>query len=251
MYPFRLKYLRLKNRVFKVLVKLNAKINPDGIKVFLFHDVVSDASMVKNEFIISKSSFQKFITFQLSTGNKALSYKELSEAVSGNTKQKNNSFIITFDDAYQSVFIDAFPFLKKNNIPFIVFITVELIDKPDYLTSRQIVELSKDKLCTIGSHGFKHSVFRKLSSEEVEEELVKSKQYLETLINKPVEIFAFPYGHVITCSYKNIKQLKQSEYLFSFSAITGNLNQAWITSKYFLPRININEKIVETILQKK
>ena len=90
-------------------------------------------------------------------------------------------------------------------------------------------------------------MFRYLSNSEIEKELNESKYFLENMINKPIYCFAFPYGRLVECSVKNISALKKSDYSFSFSAVPGNLNQSWLSSIHFLPRINIDEKIVNNM----
>jgi len=40
---------------------------------------------------------------------------------------KNNKLIITFDDAYRNVYTNAYPLLKKNKIPAVLFITTGFV----------------------------------------------------------------------------------------------------------------------------
>ena len=47
---------------------------------------------------------------------------------------------------------------------------------------------------SIQSHGASHRPFSKLSLPEQEEELTRSKTALEANLEKPVEVFAYPYG---------------------------------------------------------
>lgn len=244
MKPLKLKYVRLINKIFSIIIGVFQRLNPDGAKVFMFHDILDDRFAVKNELELSCSSFTKFIQIQLQKGYHPNSFIELRNYLVKKKKLEKQSFIITFDDAFESVYTIAHPILTSYKIPFIVFITIELIGKPNYLSEEQIVALSKDPLCTIGSHGYRHVIYRNLLLYQVKEELNKSKQVLEQLTNLPVRVLSFPYGYLVACSVENIMQVKKSGYLFSFSSITGSLNQSWITSKYFIPRINVDEKLV-------
>jgi len=250
MVPYKLRVIRELNRWYTFVLKLTGYYTPNASKVFLFHDIVDNISDVKSPFTISLNSFKRFLLFQISIGNHSITFIELTNMILQKEKKRNNTFIVTFDDANESVYSKAYPFLKLYNIPFIVFITKELIGKPDFLSKEQIIELSKDNLCTIASHGCHHSMFRYLSEQEVENELIESKFFLQKLLNKPVECFAFPYGRFVECSLKNVKQLKRSDYLFSFSAIAGTLKQSWFSSLYFLPRINVDERLVLKVKRK-
>ena len=199
--------------------------------------------MVKNEYIISETSFKKFLAHQLTEKAEPLHLREIVEYLKRKDKNSAGRFAITFDDVFESVFTRAYPILKTFNIPFILFITVDLLDKPDYLSREQLLTLAKDPLCSVGSHGCHHVVFRKLSGADTAMELTESKKVLENLINKPVEVFAYPYGTTVTVSVKNVRQLRKSVYKFAFSALPGSLNLQWFTSRFFLPRINVDEAI--------
>ena len=244
MIDFKLKYIRLLKRFYNYALSLLYWLNPSGPKVYLFHAIVEDIKLVNNEYIISETSFNKFLNQQLAYGAQPLHLHEIEESLEGEDKNSAGRFAITFDDVYESFFTRAYPILKTLKIPFILFIAVELLDEPDYLTREQLLILSEDPLCTIGSHGYHHTVFRQLSPARVETELIESKKFLENLINRPVEAFAFPYGTVVTVSARNVRQLSKSVYKFGFSAIPGSLNQQWFTSRFFLPRINVDEEII-------
>jgi peptidoglycan/xylan/chitin deacetylase (PgdA/CDA1 family) len=215
--------------------------------VYLFHDIVQDKSEVKSKFSLSVESFERFLNNQINSGKISFSFEELKNCITAKKKVKNR-FIISFDDANKSVLLKAYPILKKLNIPFIIFITIELIGKENFLSESQIKQLLEDPLCTLGSHGCHHKMFRYLSDKDVRKELSESKKYLESTFERHIETFAFPYGRIVECSSKNIQQVSKSDYIFSFSAIAGNLNSIWITRKYFLPRINVDEKLVDEAL---
>jgi len=249
MVSLKLRLIREFNRIYTHTLKILYRIKPYSSRIFLFHDVVEDVSQVKNKFTISQHSFESFLLYQLSKGNHPNTFEELSNIIFKKKRSSDSSFIVSFDDANESVFTIAYPFLREHQIPFIIFITKDLIGKPNFLNENQIRLLSQDSLCTVGSHACHHIMFRYLSVKEAEKELTKSQEYLENLLNVPVKSFAFPYGRLIECSFKNIKTLQQSSYHFAFSAITGTLNQGWVSSKYFLPRINVDEKIARRVVE--
>ena len=247
MVSFKLRIIREQNRLYSFALQLFDCLQANGSRVFLFHDIVDEMLFVKTKFVISRASFECFLKYQLSKGFHANTFDELTRIIQGNKKKQDNSFMVTFDDANESVFIKAYPFLKLHNIPFIVFITETLIGNPGYLNKDQVMALANDPLCTIGSHGCHHGIFRNLTLKEMDRELTDSRSFLEELTQKPVTCFAFPYGRIVECSVANVKQLKNSGYSFSFSAIAGSLNLSWLSSNYFLPRINVDEKSVKKI----
>ena len=151
-------------------------------------------------------------------GKHANTFEELTQ-ITLKGYNRPNSFTITFDDANESVYTKAYPFLKAHSIPFIVFITKELIGKPNFLSKEQIVEMANDSLCTIGSHALQHKMFRYMTANAVLIEYNESRIYLQQLTGQSIDCFAFPYGRLVEVSCKNIKLLEQTSYKFAFSAI--------------------------------
>jgi len=62
------------------------------------------------------------------------------------------------------------------------------------MTTKQIKELSASSFANIGAHGHYHNDLARINIHDVANELAFSKQYLENIIQKPVNSFAFPYG---------------------------------------------------------
>lgn len=239
----KLRIIREKNRVYNIIIPILSKLYPESLEVYVFHDMLDRKEDVKSKFFISQESFEKFLINQLQNNKRAISNNELTNMVLGKQPIEKNTFFVTFDDCYEGVYTKAYPFLKANNISFIIYITQELIGREKYLKQDQIIEMSKDPLCKVGSHGCNHFMFRYLTTKETIDQLERSKQFLETLTNLPVNSFAFPYGRIVECSSKNIKVLSKSVYDFAFSGISGNINLKWLTSRFYLPRIIVDEKL--------
>lgn len=63
------------------------------------------------------------------------------------------------------------------------------------LTNTEIQTLAQHPLITIGVHGLYHIDWTILSEEDCIKELTLCKDYLENLIQKPINGIAFPFGH--------------------------------------------------------
>lgn len=243
MIPIKLRLIREKNRLYTNILSLLSKIKV-GPEVYIFHDIVSEKEDVKSEFALSQTSFEVFLIKQIQKGRKPMTFHQLSQQIEGKVPKNNNSFYISFDDCNTSVYTRAYPFLKQHNIPFILFITQNLIGKNNFLTAEQIMLMAKDPLCTIGSHAVNHKMFRYFTPEESKNEYELSRRYLQQLTGQAIDCFAFPYGRRVEVSSQNIKQLQETDYKFAFSAIAGNLNLQWLSGKYYLPRVNVSERLV-------
>lgn len=193
----------------------------------------------KNAFELTTESFEHMMRFLCDNGWHAMTQEEL---IRGQWTRK--SYYLTFDDIYDTVYTEAYPLLKTLNIPFTVFITKDLIDKPGYIASAHLKELANDTLCSIGAHGLQHCVFRNLSGNEALHQFETGRQWLEEQLGRTVKTFAFPYGRIVEVSQHNRRQVRNAGYEMVFSAIEGTLHSSWITGRYFLPRVNVSECFV-------
>ena len=70
--------------------------------------------------------------------------------------KKNKEILITIDDAFLSFYLEAWPYIKKNKIPFILFVSTEPVGKKGYMTWEQIKEVEAEEFTVIGHHSHSH-----------------------------------------------------------------------------------------------
>ena len=69
-----------------------------------------------------------------------------------NKPKTEKKILITIDDGFKSFYNEAWPYLKENKIPFILFVSTEPVGKNGYMTWDEIKEvegLNLDLLDTI------------------------------------------------------------------------------------------------------
>jgi peptidoglycan/xylan/chitin deacetylase (PgdA/CDA1 family) len=136
--------------------------------------------------------------------------------------------VITFDDGLRSVIDNALPILKKYNIPATFFIPTGYIGKiadwenkshqerysESVITKEDIANLPY-KIISVGSHTISHKDLTNLSENEILNEIKHSKDTLESILNKKIEMLSFPYG-----AYNSeISQLaRKNEYIYILSS---------------------------------
>ena len=105
---------------------------------------------------------------------------------------------LTFDDGFKDNYDTALPLLAKYNIPATIFISTDIIQKnyKSFLSWDNIKEMSKNNLISFGSHGCIHAALTSLEKNDIEYELIFSKDEIESKIDKKVDLFAYPYGMV-------------------------------------------------------
>lgn len=163
-----------------------------------------------------------------------------------NWEKEQDFFALTIDDVPENFYHNAYPLLKEAGIQFTLFVNVLLLGKEEFITREQLVEMSKNELCTIGSHGVGHGEFALLNKEQALRDLQDSKRELEQIIGKPVEMFAYPYGSYYACGYAN-KHLAREVYKYAFGTVACPITKPSFLKKYYLPRINVDKDNLNTL----
>lgn len=256
MIPVRVRLQREYNRWYQWLLRLCWSIQgKDAPRVYMFHSVVDTIEQVYSKFAITKDSFERFILHLMTQGDKAMDMKDLCNAVD-NSLQYLNRYCITFDDIYDTVYTNAYPVLKKYNIPFVIFLTDELVGKVDpwskmpMITHEHLREMLASPLCILASHGTEHKIFRNYTHAEAVTALVDSKRILAEKYGCKIDLFAFPFGRRVEVSNDAIRCVKEAGYKYGFSALDGSLKQCWLSGRYFLPRVLVGEDYVKKELEK-
>ena len=152
-------------------------------------------------------------------------------------KPKNEKkILLTIDDAFSSFYENAWPYLKKNKIPFILFVSTEPVGKNGYMTWEQIKEVEKEKFAYIGNHSHSHEYMIDFTLEKFKEDIDLSiKIFKEKLGYNPI-YFSYPFGEYSLSQKKYIHQ----KFNFAFGQHSGviDINK----DKYELARFPINEK---------
>jgi len=144
--------------------------------------------------------------------------------------------LLTIDDAFLSFYQSAWPYLKKEKIPFILFVSTEPIGKNGYMNWQQIKEIEKESFAYIGHHSHTHDYLVDLKHNDFIKDInTASKIFYENLGYNPI-FFSYPFGEYSSI----IKEYISNNFKFSFGQHSGviDINK----DRYELPRFPINEK---------
>lgn len=247
----KLRIIREHNRIYKCWMRLLWHIyGMQSPLVLMVHGFKPTKEDCKSAFEMTAVSFERLMTFMTDNGWHAMTYDELKQMVESR-QWKPKYFYLTFDDTYDTVYTEAYPILKRLNIPFTMFITKGLVGTKIFITMEHLHELAKEPLSTIGCHGLDHKMFRDFTSEEMERQCREEKEWLEKTFDIKVDSFAFPYGRIVEVSNSNRRQIANMNFSLAFSAIEGTIRSIWWTGKHYLPRVNVSETFVERFTQGK
>ena len=74
---------------------------------------------------------------------------------------------MTIDDGFSSFYKNAWPILKSNKIPFILFVSTREVGKYGYMSWGQIKELAQEDFVHIGNHSHTHEYLVDKTSQEI------------------------------------------------------------------------------------
>ena len=216
---------RLYYIILQRLYVIKNKDKPCQGKVYMFHKVNDD----NDTYSIKTSNFMNCINWLLAN-------KKIVDIDTLVKEKDKNNVVITFDDAFENVYKNAYPFLKEKNVPFYIFINNEFVNQKDFLDEKMINEMLTDSNCILGSHGIKHRLYR--FEKEANSFIKESKEELEKMFNREIDTFAFPYGSMYACSDDNIEYAKN---IYKNVCMTYPL--AYNDELGIIPRINMNDKV--------
>lgn len=225
-------YFAVLDKLISLIWQIRLKNESNDRRILMFHHITDELIDTAPSCVCGISRFESIINDAINDGYSFVSIDRLEQLLKGEGPAK--CIVLTFDDIPESVYINAFPFLCENQIPFTVFIATGLINKKGYINEDQLDILSKNELCTIGAHSVGHERLRyhKKSYEEIKE----SKMWLEQRFNINVEYFAYPYGKTSSVSLKNMKEVKKLGFKYAFGTIETPLTRLASIYRFFLPR---------------
>ena len=164
-----------------------------------------------------------------------ISHEEFEKKIETNNLDKK--LLLTIDDGFLSFYDNAWPILKEQKIPFIIFINTETIGANGYMNWEQIKEISEFDFVHIGNHSHTHDYLVDKNDNEIRDDIMKSIQIFKDKLNYETKFFAYPFGEYKE-SYKKI--VEDLGFKYAFGQHSGVIDKT--KDKFELPRFPINEK---------
>ena len=176
------------------------------IPILLYHKIPLEKS-ARSEYYMSttQKQFEKQILGLKDLGYTFITYEDLIKYNNNELALPEYVVLLTFDDGYLDNYENAFPILKKYNIPATIFVIDNCVGAPGYFSWEQAKEMENSGLVSIHTHGKTHIPYGDESAEIVRDYISYAQSNLETQLGHPVEkVFAYPYG---SCSETSINTL--------------------------------------------
>lgn len=144
---------------------------------------------------------------------------------------------ITIDDAFVSVYTEAFPRLREARLPFTLFVATQPVDRSinGYMSWEQIRELQSAGI-TIGSQTHTHLHMAKADPDKNRSEILISNKLFKKELGIVPKIIAYPYGEY---SLAVGQTAMQAGFETGFGQHSGVIHAE--ANMMYLPRFSMNE----------
>jgi len=161
------------------------------VPILIYHHV--DLSPSNNTYYIPPLEFEKQMYLLREWGYTTISVEMLVTAIKQGAMLPPKPIILTFDDGTRSTFTNALPIMQKYNLIGTSYVVYNYIGVDNnHMDVDQIRALAAAGW-EIGSHSISH-VDLTQHPERERDEIVDSRHKLESLLNVPIQSFAYPFG---------------------------------------------------------
>lgn len=221
--------------------KMEKRINKksDGnITAVMFHQIEDEKSKwYDGRYAISFESFKRFLDDLQMEGISFVSPYEILQL------DQRKKIVLTFDDVFDGIYYYVYPYLRLKKIPFVIFPAIKNMKEKGYINEQMLKEMTNNYAdCFVGAHSFSHCNLSHLSREQCEYEIIASGNYLETLVEKKVDIFAYPFGDLTAVGLRE-RKIAEKRYGMAFGTLQAGVTEN--VDVFYIPRININEEKVQ------
>jgi peptidoglycan/xylan/chitin deacetylase (PgdA/CDA1 family) len=209
-----------------------AQLGPAAV-ILMYHRFSNDKHPSAS---ISTERFQAHVNELKTGGYNVIGLPKLIAAMEANEPLKERSVVITMDEAYRSVFDQAWPVLKKSGLPFTVFVSSYPTEskQKDFMTWAEIETLAKAGV-TIGAKSHTQTRLVEKNKADLEWELQMAAKTIRAKLGMTPQVFAYPFG----LASRDIQRIVHAA---GYKAAVGHHSGVAhrLTDRYYLPRFSLN-----------
>ncbi len=171
-----------------------------GAVVLAYHDVGDDPSN-RTDYYVSPAQLRRQLTTAADAGLRFVDLATLTQAfLSG--QPVDGLAAVAFDDGLAGVHRHAVPVLAHLGLPATVFAVTQGLGSPPpwwrgaarLMTRRELAEVAGAGLA-VAAHTRTHPSLPGLDATALADELVGARHELQDLVQAPVDLLAYPFGH--------------------------------------------------------
>jgi peptidoglycan/xylan/chitin deacetylase (PgdA/CDA1 family) len=217
---------------------MGGAVRPRGALVLAYHDV-GDDPVRTNFYTVTPRQLRDELDSIASWGFQFVDLSDLVDALDAQAPSIDGLVAVTFDDSLVGVHRHAAPLLAELGVPGTVFaVSGELGEPPSWWAgSDRLMTKTELRECVaggmrLGSHTRTHRSLPALNDQELTQELTRSRVTLSELAGTPVDLLAYPRGHV---DARTAEAARSSGYRAAFGFRAGRV--LGTTNLFRLPRL--------------
>jgi peptidoglycan/xylan/chitin deacetylase (PgdA/CDA1 family) len=204
------------------------------VPIILYHWIDEYSGLGPKELYVTPKNFEKQMAYLRDHGYTLLTFDRWKDI-----NKVEKPIFITFDDGYKDNLHAFSIFQKLKNEQFqprgTIFVISDFIGWPNRLSESELKMLADSGMFSIQSHTATHPDLTKIKNYEYE--LKGSKEKIQKITGKPVDVLAYPYGNF---NNRIVAETKKY-YLFGLTTIPELFSEKGTKDElYLLPRIYIN-----------
>ena len=186
---------------------------------------------------IRLEQFRAHVEELKSGGYTVLPLPEIVDALRNGRSLPERTIGLSIDDAYTSVYEQAWPILRGAGFPFTLFVATDPIDNgtPGYMSWDQVRELATAGV-TIGSQTASHPHMTDNGHDANRNELDSSSARFRAQLGRPPDLFAYPYGET---NLSVMRLVRSAGFVAAFGQQSGAIGRR--DDPFLLPRFAMNE----------
>lgn len=162
------------------------------VPILMYHSI--DHNSKNSKLSVSPESFARQMEFLHKNNYNVISLEKAVPYIARKARPPAKTIAVTFDDGFENNYTEAYPILKKYNIPATMFVIVNRVGSPGFVTWEQVKEMSNSGLITVGSHTKVHFWLLGMDKRFLDDEIIGSKNILEEKLGRNVNTFCYPMG---------------------------------------------------------
>ncbi len=166
------------------------------VNALMFHHVEwlpPNADALRKDLTVSPTDFEAMLQYLKANGYHTITAVDLWWSLDQGAPLPPKPVLLTFDDGYADAHDVVMPLLKAYGMVGTFGVTVNLVDKPDYMTRAQVRDMA-DKGMDVESHSTDHVGITALPYASQVYQLCTSRRILMDWSGKDVRHFIYPSG---------------------------------------------------------
>jgi peptidoglycan/xylan/chitin deacetylase (PgdA/CDA1 family) len=168
----------------------------------MYHRLGAPLDPADEQYCVRPEDFSRHVSRLAREGYHAVSLDAFVAWLDGREALRQGALLITFDDGFRGVYEHAYPILGEMGWPFTVFLVSGQIGGRDTWNPSGSSELlGQEEILAMAAEGVRfeshtrtHRRLAALSDDHLLAELAGAKADLETLLGRPVQYLAYPFG---------------------------------------------------------